>query len=141
MPLDRFQTWIFKYPNSCIFFIQKTEIINSGICISQQRKKAEQSSCGSDNQGNTRKYYRSNFRQVFVLLRTLRFMCSIRLDATSCSQSSISWQLQPSIFKVSFYNRKETAYLRTNSSCYLCINITSNIKTYLDKKLHSFNST
>ena len=41
----------------------------------------------------TTQYYGINFRQVFVLLRTLRFMCPVRLDATSWSHSSISWQL------------------------------------------------
>ena len=56
-------------------------------------------------------------------------MCPVRLDATSCSQSDISWQLQPYLFKGSSYNnRRETTCIRTKSPRYL--------------KLHSsFNST
>ena len=61
-------------------------------------------------------------------------MCPVRRDDTSCSQSSISWQRQPYIFKVfSYSNRKETTCFMTNSSCDLRVNTTSRVKTYSDE--------
>ena len=112
---------------------RNTEIINHGICMGQQGEKAEWSSCGPDIQGR-----RGNISGVILgkpcLAKILGFMCPVRYDATDASQSSISWQRQPYIFKVSSYsNRKETTCVMTNSSCDLWVNTTPSVKTSSDK--------
>ena len=98
-------------PNSCIVPHLEKPKSSSALGIREQRQNEAAV-------GQTAEVILGNIMGILRVAENFRFMCPVRLEATCCSQSSISWQLQPDIFKVSSYNsRKEAACLMTNSFC------------------------
>ena len=95
-------------PNSCIVPHLETPKSSSALGIREQRQNGAAV-------GQTAEVRLGSIMGILCVAENFRFMCPVRLGATCCSQSSISWQLQPDIFKVSSYNsRKETTCMRNN---------------------------